>query len=294
MRKILAFDIGGTNIKFGILNELGEILEKGKVKTRVESEEVFINSLVEIIEEKKNEIEGVAISMPGFIDAEKGIPTACYAIQCIVNKSITQIIKNRTGLKVTLENDGKCAALAEKFSGNAVYCENFICITVGTGIGGGLFINGKIVRGNSFRGGEFGFMVCEGLEKEDMNTSTMSKKASTIALINKYKKYKNIDEAVHIEGHEVFLEAEKDERVRELLEEWYTSLAIGIMNLSATLNPEKIIIGGGISVRENFIEDIEKALNKIQWWNDVNAKIEVCKHKNDAGLIGAVYNYLNS
>lgn len=293
MRKILAFDIGGTNIKFGILNELGEILEKGKIKTRVESEEVFINSLIEIIEEKKNEIEGVALSMPGFINVEKGMPTACYAIQCMVNKSITEIIKYRTGFNATIENDGKCAALAEKFNGSAVECDNFICITVGTGIGGGLFVNGKIVRGHSFRGGEFGFMVCEGLEKDDVNDSIMSKKASTIALIDKYKKYKGIDSNVEIEGKEVFLEGERDTKVKELIEEWYTSLAIGIANLSAIINPEKIIIGGGISERENFVEGIEKALNKILWWNDINAKIEVCKHKNDAGLIGAVYNYLN-
>lgn len=293
MRRILAFDIGGTNIKFGILNEKGEILEKGKKKTVVETEELFINSLVEVIYRYKDSIEGVAISMPGFIDAEKGIPTACYAIQCIVNKSITNIIKEKTGLKVTVENDGKCVALAEKFSGNATECNDFICLTFGTGVGGGIFLNGKILRGNSFRGGELGFMVCEGL-MENKGQGMFSTKASTISLVNMYKEYKDISQETDISGEEVFIQGEQDENVQKILKKWYNSIALGIMNLSATLNPEKILLGGGVSDREDFIPNIIESLNEIKWWNDVECSIEHCKHRNDSGLIGAVYNYLNS
>lgn len=292
MRKILAFDIGGTNIKFGILNEKGEILEKGKKKTIVETEEAFINNLLEVIYRYKDEIEGVAISMPGFIDAEKGIPRACYAIQCMVDKSITDIIREKTGLRTTVENDGKCVALAEKFSGNATECNDFICLTFGTGVGGGIFLNGKILRGSSFRAGELGFMVCEGLT-EEKKRGMLSTTASTISLVNMYKKSKNIAMDVEIKGEEVFIEAEKDEEVQAILKEWYKSIALGIMNLSAILNPEKILLGGGVSDREDFISNIEEALKEIQWWNDVSCKIVHCKHRSDAGLIGAVYNYLN-
>ncbi|MGL5647456.1 MAG: ROK family protein [Clostridium sp.] len=291
MRKILAFDIGGTNTKYGIVNEMGDILEKGKEKTKAENEDVFIESLTNIIEKYKESIEGVAISMPGFINAEKGIPEVCYAINCMEKKSITEILKEKTGLKVTVENDGKCAALAEKFNGNAKECNDFICLTFGTGVGGGIFLNGKIIRGNSFRAGELGFMVCEGLTDKG-GQGMLSTTASTLSLVNMYKEYKNIDMDIEVNGEEVFIEAEKNKEVQAILKKWYKSISIGIMNLSATLNPEKILLGGGVSDREDFISNILESLKEIKWWKDVSCNIELCKHRSDAGLIGATYNYL--
>ncbi len=151
-----------------------------------------------------------------------------------------------------------------------------------------------------------------------------SNTASTLALIKEYMKYKNLDKAV--DGQVVFNDGEKDSKVKEIINEWYGLIATGIYNLSATLNPEKILIGGGVSEREEFIEEVvnalekilsatlnpEKiligggvsereefieevvnALEKIEAWNDVKCVIERCKHKNDAGMIGAVYNLLN-
>ena len=284
MKKYLAFDIGGTKIKWGILNEEGVILEKSSFNTRTESEELFLENIIKIALERKNEVEGVAISMPGFIDSINGIPKVCYAIRCIEGKCITKIIEEKTGLKTSVENDGKCVALAEKFNGNATECSDFVCVTIGTGIGGGIYINNKLLRGSTFQGGEFGFMRCN---EKGMYSNT----ASTLALIKEYMKYKNLDKAV--DGQVVFEEGEKDPKVKEIINEWYGLIAIGIYNLSATLNPEKILIGGGVSEREEFIEEVVNALEKIEAWNDFKCVIERCKHKNDAGMIGAVYNLLN-
>jgi beta-glucoside kinase len=284
MKKYLAFDIGGTKIKWGILNEEGAILEKASFDTRRESEESFLENIIKIALERKNEVEGVAISMPGFIDSVNGIPKVCYAIRCIEGKCITKIIEEKTGLKASVENDGKCVALAEKFNGNATECSDFVCVTIGTGIGGGIYVNNKLLRGSTFQGGEFGFMRCN---EKGMYSNT----ASTLALIKEYMKYKNLDKAV--DGQVVFEEGEKDPKVKEIINEWYGLIAIGIYNLSATLNPEKILIGGGVSEREEFIEEVVNALENIEAWKDVKCVIERCKHKNDAGMIGAVYNFLN-
>ncbi|MDU4787932.1 MAG: ROK family protein [Clostridium sp.] len=284
MKKYLAFDIGGTKIKWGILNEEGVILEKSSFNTRTESEELFLENIIKIALERKNEVEGVAISMPGFIDSINGIPKVCYAIRCIEGKCITKIIEEKTGLKTSVENDGKCVALAEKFNGNATECSDFVCVTIGTGIGGGIYINNKLLRGSTFQGGEFGFMRCN---EKGMYSNT----ASTLALIKEYMKYKNLDKAV--DGQVVFEEGEKDPKVKEIINEWYGLIAIGIYNLSATLNPEKILIGGGVSEREEFIEEVVNALENIEAWKDVKCVIERCKHKNDAGMIGSVYNFLN-
>ena len=293
MEKYLAFDIGGTKIKWGVLNEKGEILEKNSFDTVVTSEESFLNGIVEIALEKRSEVKGIAISMPGFIDAENGIPTVCYAINCMEGKSITKILEDKTGLKVSVENDGKCVALAEKFNGNAMDCSDFICMSIGTGIGGGIFINNKLVRGSSFQAGEFGFMLCNGVNEEFKNKELWSNNASTRALVVKYMEYKGITSEQLVEGKIVFEEAEKDPKVKEILEWWYKNIALGIFNLSATLNPKRILIGGGVSEREEFLEQLEIALNKLQWWKDVKTELTLCKHKNDAGLIGAVYNFLN-
>lgn len=284
MKKYLAFDIGGTKIKWGILNEEGAILEKASFDTRRESEESFLENIIKIALERKNEVEGVAISMPGFIDSVNGIPKVCYAIRCIEGKCITKIIEEKTGLKASVENDGKCVALAEKFNGNATECSDFVCVTIGTGIGGGIYVNNKLLRGSTFQGGEFGFMRCN---EKGMYSNT----ASTLALIKEYMKYKNLDKAV--DGQVVFEEGEKDPKVKEIINEWYGLIAIGIYNLSATLNPEKILIGGGVSEREEFIEEVVNALENIEAWKDVKCVIERCKHKNDAGMIGAVYNLLS-
>lgn len=284
MKKYLAFDIGGTRIKWGILNEKGAILEKSSFDTSTESEELFLENIIKIALERKDEVEGVALSMTGFIDSINGIPKVCYAIRCIEGKCITKIIEEKTGLKTSVENDGKCVALAEKFNGNATECSDFVCVTIGTGIGGGIYINNKLLRGSTFQGGEFGFMRCN---EKGMYSNT----ASTLALIKEYMKYKNLDKAV--DGQVVFNDGEKDSKVKEIINEWYGLIATGIYNLSATLNPEKILIGGGVSEREEFIEEVVNALEKIEAWNDVKCVIERCKHKNDAGMIGAVYNLLN-
>lgn len=284
MKKYLAFDIGGTRIKWGILNEEGAILEKSSFDTSTESEELFLENIIKIALERKNEVEGVALSMPGFIDSINGIPKVCYAIRCIEGKCITKIIEEKTGLKTSVENDGKCVALAEKFNGNATECSDFVCVTIGTGIGGGIYVNNKLLRGSTFQGGEFGFMRCN---EKGMYSNT----ASTLALIKEYMKYKNLDKAV--DGQVVFEEGEKDPKVKEIINEWYGLIAIGIYNLSATLNPEKILIGGGVSEREEFIEEVVNALENIEAWKDVKCVIERCKHKNDAGMIGSVYNFLN-
>lgn len=294
MSYFISFDIGGTNVKHGILNENGEILTKGLYTTNVETDKIFIEELTQVVEDYKRcyEISGIAISMPGFIDTKRGIPTVCYAINCMEGKSITDIIEGKTGIKTSVENDGNCAALAEKFNGNAKDCSDFICFTIGTGIGGGIFLNNQIIRGKSFRGGEFGYMICKNSTEENQGKETLSTNASTYSLINIYKEYKGIEKDEVVEGYTVFEEAEKDEKIMAIVNEWYKSIALGIFNLSATLNPEKILIGGGISSKDGFVARIIEELNKLQSWGDVETTIDICKHKNDAGLIGAVYNFL--
>lgn len=288
MKKYIAFDVGGTKIKHGILNEKGDIIEKGKYNTKYKQLDEFVDMMKKVIKQytSKYDIEGIAISLPGFIDYNTGYSVKAGAIECLNGKNLKEILEKELNIPVEIENDANCAGLAEKFNGNAVGCNDFICMTVGTGIGGAVIVDGNIVHGHDFRGGELGFMV------NNDDKLMMNENSSTGTLVKEYKKYKKIDEECLVEGYEVFKEAEKDENVNKMIENLFDRISRGIFNLAVILDPEKILLGGGISEREGFIEKIEEKLYGYKEWKNVKVDIGLCKHGNDAGLIGAVYNFI--
>lgn len=289
MKKYVAIDIGGTIVKYGIILENFSILEKSSYKTNCNDYDIFIIDLINIINFYKNkyEISGIGISIPGFVDTSTGFTQRAGAITILDGKNLKTIIENTVNIPVSMENDANCVALAEKLNGNAKNCKNFICYTIGTGIGGGIFVNNKIVHGKKFMAGEFGFMKIN-----DNIKDTLHNNSSTSSLISEYKKIKNIPQNENIEGYTIFEEAQKDTLVKELLEKWYKNIASSIFNLGVTLNPEKILIGGGVSQREELIINIQRELSKYEFWSEFEIIIEPCMHRNDAGMIGSVYNFL--
>ncbi|MBC5625764.1 ROK family protein [Clostridium sp. NSJ-49] len=291
MRKIISIDVGGTFIKYGLVDEAGNVLCKNKMETIQKTAEGFVNELCEIanLYKEHKDILGIAISMPGFINNIEGIPLVCSVLRFIEGYKLQEELSLRTNLKVRIENDANCVALAEKFSGNARECEDFICITIGTGIGGGIYLNNKLIRGKQFKGGEFCYMIT----KDKAGYQKLNENSSMTALIKMYKEYKNISAMEKVLGSDIFKEAEKDEDIKAIINEWYGNIARMIYNVSSMLNPEKILIGGGVSAREELISELQNALNEIPWWKHVSCTIEKCKHENDAGLIGAAYNFIN-
>ncbi|CUN91777.1 ROK family protein [Clostridium disporicum] len=291
MRKIISIDVGGTFIKYGLVDEAGNVLCKNKMETIQKTAEGFVNELCEIanLYKEHKDILGIAISMPGFINNIEGIPLVCSVLRFIEGYKLQEELSLRTNLKVRIENDANCVALAEKFSGNAKECEDFICITIGTGIGGGIYLNNKLIRGKQFKGGEFCYMIT----KDKAGYQKLNENSSMTALIKMYKEYKKISDTEKVLGSDIFKEAEKDENIKAIINEWYGNIARMIYNVSSMLNPEKILIGGGVSAREELISELQNALNEIPWWKHVSCTIEKCKHENDAGLIGAAYNFIN-
>lgn len=290
MKKYIAIDIGGTKVKYSVILEDFSILEKSSYKTNCNDYEVFIIDLINVINFYKNkyEISGIGISLPGFVDTSTGFTQRAGAIAILDGKNLKIIIENTVNIPVSIENDANCVALAEKLNGNAKNCKDFICYTIGTGIGGGIFINNKIIHGKKFMAGEFGFMKIN-----DNIKDTLHNNSSTSSLISKYKELKNIPQNESIEGDTIFEVAQKDILVKELLEKWYKNIASSIFNLGVTLNPEKILIGGGVSQREELIINIQKELNKFEFWSEFEIIIEPCLHRNDAGMIGSIYNFLD-
>lgn len=293
MKNYISFDVGGTKVKHAVLNEIGEIKEKNSYSTNKDELEKFIGDMLKIIGKyrEKYNISGIGISLPGFVDPSTGYTEKAGAIDALHGKNLKEILEVKTKLKVEVENDANCVALAEKYSGNAVGSKDFVCVTVGTGIGGAIVVNDKLLYGHNFRGGEIGFMM---IREDSDGLGSISQNSSTRSLINEYKKYKALDEEALVEGTTVFEEGKKDEAVKNIIEGWYERLSTAIFNLAAILNPEKILVGGGISIREEFIETIKEHLNKNEYWKDIGVEVCSCKYRNDAGLIGAVYKFIMS
>lgn len=291
MKKYISFDVGGTKVKHGIVLEDGSILTKGSYSTNREDLEVFLVEMVKTITQyqEEHEVEGVAISLPGFINPSTGFAERAGAVISLDGKNLKELLEAIIPLRVEIENDGNCSALAEKWNGNAVGCEDFICYTIGTGIGGGIVVNGKVVHGHTFRGGEFGFMLTEAGEKGKEMLHTNS---STTSLISRYKNYKGIGKEVTVEGETIFAEALENKEVDDLIHDWLKHISYGLFNLAVTLNPQKILIGGGVSARDGLIEQIKEKLEELEWWSFLKVEIAPCKHRNDAGLIGAVYHFM--
>ncbi|WP_407535595.1 ROK family protein [Cetobacterium somerae] len=292
--RYLSFDVGGTNIKYSLIDTNGNILKSGKYTTITNREE-FLNKIEDIIKENSEKIEGLAFSMPGVIDVDKGHMITGGALYELYDYNFKEELEKRIKIPVEIENDVNCVALAEKWLGNAKENKNFICLTIGTGVGGALFINDKIVRGAKYSAGEFGFMITERLK--NIADSTLSMRGSVRGgLIKSYAKKVN-QNWEELDGKKIFEYAENGDKIAiETINEFYTNIAYSIFNLIVSLNPEKILVGGEISVRTDFIEKIKEKLEELKS-EIVDLKnlefpvIERCKFLNDSGKIGALYNF---
>ena len=286
MRRIVAFDVGGTKIKHGLLEEDGAILLKGSCDTPSNDLEKLLAEMEQTVQmyTENGQVDGIAVSLPGLIYPDTGFVEHAGAVTALHRQNLKNLLQPRVNLPVVIENDGNCAAIAEKMSGNATVCSDFICITIGTGIGGGMFVGGKLHRGSSNGAGEFGYMIVQG--------DLWNANGSTSALIQAYKEMKGISEEEYVSGETIFLEAEKDLAVRKVVDGWVKTVSYGIVNLAAVVNPEKMLLGGGIMSQPGLLSKIVKQLQRIPWWREICVPVEGCKHQNDAGMIGAVYSFL--
>ena len=304
MKFYLSFDIGGTNLKFGVLNEQGKILQRGKVQTEL-SGEAIIASIVAIKEKYASQypLAGLAFSVPGFVNIETGYLTTGGAIKDFYEFDFKKVLMKKLALPVELDNDVNCVAMAEKWQGNAQTSRNFLCMNIGSGIGGAIFLNDQLIRGHQYMAGEFGYMLTENIFTSANKDVTMSDSASVKnGLRRRYiERHGNLTLA-QISGEDIYhLAAQGDLLAKQTIKEFYQNLAIGLYNLTFILNPEKILIGGAISERREIFTAIKQNFQKIltmqsnlqQFSVEQLVSIESCKFNNDSGLIGAVYHFMS-
>ena len=293
----ICIDIGGTSIKYGVLSEKGEIFIDGTVSTKVTEKENFILSDVKklvrnILDEYKNyEIKGICISTAGVVNPEKGeIAYAGPTIPKYTGTKIKEELEKEFSISCEVENDVNCAGLGEYWKGAGKGSKSMVCLTIGTGIGGSVILDGKLLNGIGYTAGEIGYM--------DVNGSYIQNIASSKYLVEKVQKEKEEKEGITdaITGVDIFELAKKgDEICIAGIDEIISNLAVGVRNIIYLLNPEVIVIGGGITAQKEYLEEkIRKEVNDGMI-SDMfrKTRIELAQQGNQAGLLGALYNFLN-
>ncbi len=280
----LTFDIGGTDVKYGVINSSFEIVFKDSFPTQAHLGATYI--LMEIVK-KANELSkykpvGIAISSGGSINSTTGVVLgATDNIPNYIGINVKEFLETKIKLPTSVLNDVNSVGLAEATFGAGKNFKNALIIAIGTGIGGAIFINNELFEGTHYGAGEFGNMIIEG--------ESWEKTSSTKSLVDIIKTRKNI-----ANGLEIFeLYDNKDPFVVEEVNKFYNRLSIGILNLCFAFNPEVIVIGGGISNRKTFIDELNIFLKPLLV-NTINENVivKIAKFKNDAGMIGALIHHL--
>lgn len=297
MKHYVGIDIGGTSIKYGLINSDGKILHKDQIKTDNNGQEI-IRCIQEVVNnyQLNNKISAVGVSVPGVVE-ETGFLTMAGAIQDFYGIHLKNILEERLSLPVTVENDAVSSALAEKWLGAGIEYSNFFTIVVGTGVGGAIILNDKVVRGAHSTAGESGFMIVNEIENNNTREATLSLNGAVHSgLVRNYFERQTLNyKKEDLNGEKIFkLALENDQLARECIDEFYQKLAIGLFNILTFLDPEVILIGGAISSNKEFLEEINHRVLELQnnhsdMGNMRLAKIKTCQFLNDAGIIGATY-----
>lgn len=295
MANYMVYDIGGSSVKWSIITNKGAILKSGKLKLALTVEE-FFNELSDLFNIYKDEflLQGIAISAPGAVDPQTGEIKSKSAVPYIYGLNFKEILSKKLGTTVEIENDANCAALGECWLGATKDNNDSAFIVCGTGIGGAIVKDKRIHTGSHMHGGEFGFCIVD-CDINNNNLLTWSEVGSTFALVKAIAKRKNI-EVNELDGKKAFeLYDNGDEIAIEEVNKFFTYMAIGIINIQYTYDPETIVIGGAVSEREGIIEDIRKRVIEIlskDEYASVIPQIRKCIYGNDANKLGALYNFL--
>lgn len=290
MKSYICIDIGGTSIKYGVIRENGLFLETSEMPTEaMKYGGAGIMEKACVISEaymKKYAVSGICVSTAGMVDCEQGKIT--YAAPLIPNYTGTEIkkmLEEKFGIPCEVENDVNCAGLAEAYAGAAKGSTVSLCLTIGTGIGGAAIIDKKVFHGYSGSGCEVGYMHLPGGQFQDLGASSI--------LVKKTAQYKGISSET-IDGKYVFENAKKgDKDCIRAIDEMCDVLGMGIANICYVLNPEVVVLGGGIMAQKDYLQEkLRKSLDKYLIPSVAqHTKLAFAQNQNQAGMLGAFYHF---
>lgn len=291
MKQYISIDIGGTAIKYGVIAEDGIILRRGEMPTEAwKGGPSILDKAVEIVRRflETEEISGVCISTAGMVDPEKG--EIFYAAPLIPNYTGTRFketLESRFGIPCEVENDVNCAGLAEYRSGAAQGSRIMVMLTIGTGIGGCIVMDGKVFHGAGNSACEVGYLHMRGSDFQSLGAASI--------LTRKVAERKG-EPAGEWSGCRIFAEAGRgDPDCVRAIDEMADVLGQGIANICYVLDPELVVLGGGVMAEEEYLRGrIEAAVSAYLIDSMAShTRIAFAKHRNDAGMLGAFYHFQN-
>ena len=329
----LAVDIGGTEVKIGLVNDQGEVLAKTSVPANFDNYEtplleVALNGSVRFTETlaakeaaefghpdnlpvRAEEVKaaaaqlgicGIGISTTGMIDKIRGrVAGAAGHIPHYQGAELKKEFEALFGLETHVINDANSVAVAEHWTGSAKGCDNALILTLGTGIGGGIIVNGKILEGAHGYAGEVGHITVkkDGPMTPCGNRGTFEFYGATKALVRKAEeRYRAAGLPVPdrgLNGKMIFeAAAQGSETARGLLQEWISDISVGIIDLIYIFDPEIVVIGGGVSAQEEMlIRPLEEKVRAdLMPVFAEKLRMVPAAHHNDAGMIGAVRSFV--
>lgn len=302
----IGIDVGGTNIVVGLVDENNMIIGKAWTPTRSELgfytiiEDIFscIQNVLTFSGFELSDCKAIGIGSPGMCDTENAVAKHVHHLG-IDEAPYGELLKAKTGLDVYLDNDANCAALGEVVAGAAKDCTSALMITLGTGVGGGFVVDGRIYSGYKSLGGEFGHtcIAVDGVRCACGEIGCWDAYASATALIRQAEVAAASDpesllnSCEKLDGETIFAVAEKcDKTANEVLQKYFSYVGVGIVNMINSIYPEAIIIGGGVSeAGDTLINGVRSYIEKHFFVKDAALMPKIVKAKlgNDAGIIGA-------
>lgn len=287
MKKVIGIDLGGTKISGGLLDENGNILASAKVDTQAEEgRDVVIKNIVSVIKKLPyDQAQAIGIGTPGFIDSENGIVTFAGNIKGWTGLNLKEAIEKYVDIPVFIENDANIALICEEWIGAGKEYDDIVMITLGTGLGGAVYSQGKLLRGSNFQGAELGHMLLY----PGGNSCTCGQNGCAeaycagSAIANGYERLTGTRKT----SEEVLSLVDSDKDAKKVLDDYKMNLAYLLTSLRNIFDPQAIIIGGGVINARNLwwdgmIENFKKVCHKSETVDILPAKC-----LNDAGMIGA-------
>jgi len=301
-RRIFAADLGGTHLRAATVDQKGRIQSRFKQNTpQVADANAIVDAIVAAVHEfqKETEISAVSLVVPGTVKVEEGMVVKAPNLPCLDGFRLAAALSSRLDVPAILENDANAAAVGEMWQGAAVGCKAIICLTLGTGVGGGIILDGKLWRGVDGAAAEIGHMCVDpfgGVACPCGSRGCLEVFASATAIVRMTREASPRYPDSILQGREdrtakMIFEAGKqgDELALEIFRRMGVYLGIGLANLINILNPEMIVIGGGVV---NGWELFEKHMHQQveeRAFPLLAARVKIVRAKcgDDAGLLGA-------
>ncbi len=299
-------DIGGTTCKMGLFDTSGRLLDKWEIPTNKENRGAgILSDVAAAVEAKlvkegigKDEVAGIGVGVPGPVNSQ-GVVSGCVNVGW-GTLDVEAELGSLTGFAVKAGNDANVAALGEMWQGGAKGCKDVIMVTLGTGVGGGIIVDGKVVAGFDGAGGEIGHITIDPAEQETCNCGRrgcLEQYTSATGIVRLAKKKLAADpRETSLRNHEpltardIFDEAKaKDAAALELVDEVCKILGTALSNIACVVNPEVIVIGGGVSrAGEILTERVQKYYKEAAFPACRETRFALAGLGNDAGMYGCV------